>query len=136
MFLRSRNRQDEEQGQPRRRWGILRRGSRGVVIKGKSAHIGETATITAMKAVMIDVVMEDLPDEAPCRKRKDSLLFLGDGLEVKRDRRGNLWVTLADSPRVSEEGRSWRRTTPTASSESEERPARGIVVEEDESDDE
>lgn len=101
MKLRRRKSQDEdEEGKKKRRWGFLRQGTRGLIMKGKE-HFGEKVTVVDVKAVMIGVELDEVPDEGRFLKRPESLLLLGDGIEVRRDRKGRLWVTREDSPRSS-----------------------------------
>jgi hypothetical protein len=77
-----------------KRWGKLQEGTRAVVIKGtRTAQIGEVVTVVRKCAVMVQVQFSDETDEGVGMKRPESLLMLEDGLTVRRDRKGYLWVT-------------------------------------------
>jgi hypothetical protein len=78
-------------------WGKLQEGTRAVVIKGaRAAQIGEVVTVVRKHAVMVQVQFSDETDEGTGMKRPESLLMLEEGLTVRRDRKGYLWVTRGE----------------------------------------
>jgi hypothetical protein len=93
MWSRSKTQQTKTPPIPKA-WGQLREGTRAIVMKGtRSAQIGEVVTIIHKYAVMVKVQFSPETDEGQGMKRPESLIMLEEGLEVRRDRKGYLWVT-------------------------------------------
>jgi hypothetical protein len=79
-------------------WGLVAEGTRAIVMKGtKTSQIGELVTIVKKCAVMVQVQFSADSGEPAGMKRPESLIMLEEGLEVRRDRKGYLWVTRRET---------------------------------------
>jgi hypothetical protein len=107
MWTRRSNRRTAQPASTPRSWGNVVVGTTAVVIRGAGAQIGEVVTIIKKCAVMVQVQFPDDAGEDPCMKRLESLLLLEDGLEVRRDRKGHLWVVRQET----EENKKVDKTT-------------------------